>query len=203
MMVNRELQQLKMAWLAAEEAGDRHAQVALLRDHPEAQDELVDFIAAYRMSGPAGSETAPLPMTQRAIATALDRVFAPQGAARVDAEDLRDLRAKQGLSLVQAARGLRLGVDVWKKFEDGLIDLVSLSERQLARLAQFFHVSADQFSGLLLQSQPIPTLDRRQTAQAAQAASTSQKAQQAPAKQSFAEAIEKSAMSQEERAEWL
>lgn len=207
MMANRELQQLKMAWLAAEEAGDRHAQVALLRDHPEAQDELIDFIAAYRMSGPAASETAPLPMMQRAIATALDRVFAPQGASqsasRIDAADLRDLRAKQGLSLVQAARGLRLGVDVWKKFEDGLIDLVSLSERQLARLAQFFHVSADQFSSLLLQSQPIPTLDRRQTAQAAQAASTSQNAQQAPAKQSFAEAIEKSAMSQEERAEWL
>jgi transcriptional regulator with XRE-family HTH domain len=200
MMTNRELQQLKMAWLAAEEAGDRHAQVALLRDHPEAQDELIDFIAAYRMSGPAGTETAPLPMTQRAIATALDRVFAPRSAAQINASDLRDLRARQGLSLVQAARGLRLGVDVWKKFEDGLIDLVSLSERQLARLAQFFHVSVDQFSSLLLQSHAVPTLDRRQTAQAA---SRSQKEPSALSKQSFAEAIEKSTMSQEERAEWL
>ena len=33
-MNNDELQQLKMAWLAAEEAGDKDRQLALLRDHP-------------------------------------------------------------------------------------------------------------------------------------------------------------------------
>lgn len=194
MMMSKDLQQLKMAWLAAEEAGDKQAQVALLREHPGAQDELIDFIAAYRMIGPAGEEVAPLPLTQRAMATALERVFAPQ---RIAAADLRDLRTKQGLSLMQAARGLRLGVDVWKKFEDGVIELVSLSERQLERLAQFFHISAEQFSGLLLQSQPVPTLDRRQSAQAARSS------QQTSPKQSFAEAIEKSAMSKDERQSWL
>ena len=194
MMTNKELQQLKMAWLAAEEAGDKQTQVALLRDHPDAQDELIDFIAAYRMSGPAVSEASPLPLTQRALATALERVFAPQVAT---AADLRDLRTRQGLSLVQAARGLRLGVDVWKKFEDGLIELVSLSERQMERLAQFFHISSGQFASLLLQSQPIPTLDRRQTAQAARSG------QQTPPKQSFAEAIEKSTMSGQEKQFWL
>ena len=193
-MTNKELQRLKMAWLAAEETGDKQAQVALLRDYPDAQDELIDFIAAYRMSSPTGSETAPLPLTRRAIATALDRVFAP---ARIAATDLRDLRTQQNVSLVQAARGLRLGVDVWKKFEDGVIDLVSLSERQLERLAHFFHISAEQFASLLLQSQPVPTLDRRQTAQAARSS------QQTSPKQSFAEAIEKSAMSKEERQSWL
>ena len=194
MMISKELQQLKMAWLAAEEAGDKQAQVALLRDHPDAQDELIDFIAAYRMIGPAAEEVSPLPLTQRAMATALERVFAPQ---RVAASDLRDLRAKQGLSLVQAARGLRLGVDVWKKFEDGVIELVSLSERQLERLAQFFHISTEQFSGLLIQSQSVPTLDRRQTTQAARSS------QQTSLKQSLAEAIEKSAMSKQERQAWL
>jgi len=193
-MISKELQQLKMAWLAAEEAGDKQAQVALLRDHPDAQDELIDFIAAYRMIGPAAEEVSPLPLTQRAMATALERVFAPQ---RVAASDLRDLRAKQGLSLVQAARGLRLGVDVWKKFEDGVIELVSLSERQLERLAQFFHISTEQFSGLLIQSQSVPTLDRRQTTQAARSS------QQTSLKQSLAEAIEKSAMSKQERQAWL
>jgi len=194
-MMSYELQQLKMAWLAAEEAGDKQTQVALLREHPDAQDELIDFIAAYRMSGPVGSQTAPLPLTQRAIATALERVFAPQ--REITAADLRDLRARQGLSLVQAARGLRLGVDVWKKFEDGVIELVSLSERQLERLARFFHVSADQFAGLLLQSQPMPTLDRRQTAQAARSSQ-----ELIPPRQSFAEAIEKSSMTKEEQEEW-
>jgi transcriptional regulator with XRE-family HTH domain len=191
-MTSNELQQLKIAWLAAEDAGDKQAQVALLRDHPGAQDELIDFIAAYRMSGPVDAAASPLPLTQRAIATALERVFA---APRIAAADLRDLRAQQGLSLVQAARALRLGVDVWKKFEDGVIELVSLSERQLERLAQFFHVSAEQFSNMLLQSRPLPTLDRRQTAQAARASHQ--------AKQPFAEAIEKSAMPEEDRKSWL
>ena len=37
-MNTSELQQLKMAWLAAEEAGDKQAQVALLRDHPDVQE---------------------------------------------------------------------------------------------------------------------------------------------------------------------
>jgi transcriptional regulator with XRE-family HTH domain len=192
--MNNKLQQLKMAWLAAEEAGDKQAQAALLRDHPDAQDELIDFIAAYRMSGSLDAQAEPLPLTQRALATALERVFAP--AREVVAADLRDLRVKQGLTLVQAARGLRLGVDVWKKFEDGVIELVSLSERQLDRLAGFFHISAGQFSALLLQSQPVLTLDRRQTAQAARNVQQVQK-------QSFAEAIEKSVMSTEEKKAWL
>lgn len=192
-MKQHELQQLKMAWLAAEEAGDRQAQMTLLRDHPDAQDALIDFIAAYRTSGPFEAEIAPLPLTQRAFATALNRVFAPPVAAA----SLRELRTKQGLSMVQAARGLRLGVDVWKKFEDGLIDLLSLSERQLERLARYFHISAEQFGQLLLGSQPTQALNRRQTIQGARSQ------QSAPQKQSFAEAIARSAMSNEDREQWL
>jgi transcriptional regulator with XRE-family HTH domain len=192
-MKQHELQQLKMAWLAAEEAGDRQAQMALFRDHPDAQDALIDFIAAYRSVGPVEAETTVLPLTQRAFATALDRVFVPQ----VVAASLRELRAQQGLSMVETARGLRLGVDVWKKFEDGLIDLLSLSERQLDRLARFFHVSGEQFGQLLLGSQPLQALNRRQTAQGAR----SQPA--APQKQSFAEAIARSAMPPADREEWL
>ena len=46
-MKTHELQQLKMAWIAAKEAGDTHTQVRLLHDHPEAQADLIDFIAAY------------------------------------------------------------------------------------------------------------------------------------------------------------
>jgi transcriptional regulator with XRE-family HTH domain len=194
-MNRHELQQLKMAWLAAEETGDNQAQLAILRDHPEAQDALIDFIAAYHITAPGGQEESSLlPLTQRAAATALNRVF---GREQLEVATLRELRTKKGLNMVQAARGLRLGVDVWKKFEEGLIDLASLSERQVQRLASFFQVNAAQFGSLLTNSQPAFTLNRRQTAGAAQ------ESQQAPQKQSFAEAIEKSNMSPADKKEWL
>lgn len=195
-MNNKELQNLKIAWLSAEEVGDKQAQFALLRDYPDAQEALIDFIAAYRITEPGESNAQQadlLPLTQRAYATALERVFGPSMATA----DLRQLRVQKGLSLAEAARGLHLGIDVWKKFEDGVIELMSLSERQLARLAHFFQVSAEQFSGMLNNSQPLPTLNRRQTALAAR--STPDKRE----KQSFAEALKKSTMSKEEKKEWL
>lgn len=192
-MNTRDLQQLKMAWLAAEDSGDRAAQIALLRDYPDAQDELTSFIAAYHIVETAPSESeALLPLTERAAQTAMQRVF----GSPIASADLRSLRARQGLSLTQAARGLRLGADVWKKFEDGIIDIYSLSERQLGRLAQFFHIGAEEFGKLLLNSSPVPTLNRRQTAQAAR------DSQQPARKQSFAEAIEKSSMAKAEKKEW-
>lgn len=195
-MNNDELQQLKMAWLDAEDAGDKERQLALLRDHPNAQESLIDFIAAYHITEPGEEnvqEVEILPLTQRALAHTLERVFSPsmvQGG-------LRQMREQMGLSLVETAHGLRLGIDVWKKFEDGVIEFVSLSERQLERLANFFHVGADQFASLLNNSQPVPTLDRRQTAQASRNTLAQQK------KQSFAEAVKKSSMSREEKKEWL
>lgn len=195
-MNNDNVQHLKMAWLAAEEAGDKERQLALLRDHPDAQESLIDFIAAYRITE-SREENAQqieiLPLTQRAFATTLERAFSPSVAQG----GLRQLREQIGLSLVETARGLRLGIDVWKKFEDGVIELVSLSERQLERLANFFHVGVEQFGTMLNNSQPIPTLDRRQTAQAARNTLSQQK------KQSFAEAVKKSTMSREEKKEWL
>lgn len=190
-----DLQHIKMAWLAAEDSGDRAAQIALLRDYPDAQDELTDFIAAYHITEMAPPESeALLPLTERAAQTAIQRVFGSPLATA----DLRSLRAREGLSLTQAARGLRLGADVWKKFEDGVIDLLSLSERQIGRLAQFFQVSAEEFGKLLQNSSPVPTLNRRQTAQAAL-----ESQQQPSRKQSFAEAIEKSSMTKAEKKEWL
>jgi transcriptional regulator with XRE-family HTH domain len=195
-MNNDEIQSLKIAWLAAEESEDKDTQLALLRDNPEAQEALIDFIAAYRITEPGDDKTLSfeiLPLTQRAFATTLERIFSPSMAYT----SLRQLREQHGLSLVETAHGLHLGIDVWKKFEDGVIELVSLSERQLARLAHFFHVSIDQFGSILNTSQPVPTLDRRQTAQAAKNALDRQK------KQSFAEAIKKSTMTKDEKREWL
>jgi transcriptional regulator with XRE-family HTH domain len=196
-MNRSELQQLKMAWITAKEASDTHTQVTLLRDHPEAQADLIDFIAAYSATNIDAAETEEqtslLPLTQRASQVALERVFAPQPVAA----NLQQLRAQHGLTMVSTARGLRLSVDVWKKIESGAIDLVSLSEKQLTRLAQFFQVSIEQFSAMLNNSQPTFVLNRRQTQQAARSE------QQSPKKQSFAEAIEKSTMNKGDKGLWL
>lgn len=202
-MNTRELQQLKMAWLAAKAAGDTQAQMNLLLDHPEPETQaaLIDFIAAFSATefaaaSAASEQQALLPLTQRAYQTALERVFDTQPVTA--AATLRELRAQRGLSLVSAAKSLRLGVDVWKKFEDGAIELASLSQRQLERLASFFQVGAEQFSTLLNNSQPALTLNRRQTGDAARKQQQSQ-----PKKQTFAEALEKSSMTKQEKRSWL
>lgn len=199
-MNTREMQQLKMAWLAAKEAGDAQAQMSLLLNHPDAQEMLIDFIAGYAATtieaGRAEEEL--LPLTQRAYQTALERVFDQQ--TEVAATTLRELRAQRGLTLVNAAKSLRLGVDVWKKFEDGIIEVASLSQRQLDRLASFFQIGAEQFGTLLSNSQPALTLNRRQTGEAARR--QQQEEQQGQKKQSFAEAIEKSSMTRQEKKLW-
>jgi transcriptional regulator with XRE-family HTH domain len=196
-MNRSELQQLKMAWIAAKETNDTRTQVTLLRDHPEAQADLIDFIAAYSATNIDAAETEEqtslLLLTQRASQAALERVFAPQPVAA----NLQQLRTQHGLTMVSTARGLRLSVDVWKKIESGAIDLVSLSEKQLTRLAQFFQVSIEQFSAMLNNSQPTFVLNRRQTQQAARSE------QQSPKKQSFAEAIKKSTMNKDDKGFWL
>lgn len=199
-MNTREMQQLKMAWLAAKEAGDAQAQMNLLLNHPDAQEMLIDFIAGYAATtieaGRAEEEL--LPLTRRAYQTALERVFDQQAEAA--ATTLRELRAQRGLTLVNAAKSLRLGVDVWKKFEDGIIEVASLSQRQLDRLASFFQIGAEQFGTLLSNSQPALTLNRRQTGEAARR--QQQEEQQGQKKQSFAEAIEKSSMTRQEKKLW-
>ncbi|QBD80640.1 XRE family transcriptional regulator [Ktedonosporobacter rubrisoli] len=195
-MNTSELQRLKMAWLAAKEAGDTQTQFGLLRDHPEGLAELSDFIAAYHATGADVLVEEPqtiLPVTQRAYQKALERVF----NAELAFANLTELRKNRNVSKVEVARGLRLGVDVWNKFEAGAIELVSLSRQQLERLAGFFQVSTDQFARLLDQSQPALTLNRRQTRQA------SRSEQQGPQKQSFADAIKRSGMTKEDQEFWL
>ena len=192
-----ELKQLKMAWLAAKEAGDTQEQLRLLREYPSQQDELINFIAAYQATGDdedsLEANATLLPLTQRAYQRALRRVFEPQPAFAT----LVELRKNRSLSKAEAARGLRLSVDVWNKFENGAIELLSLSQRQLEHLAQFFQISIDQFSQALTNSQPAFTLNRRQTAEAARST------QQGPQKQTLQEAIDRSNMSKEDKQFWL
>lgn len=191
-----ELQQLKIAWLAAREAGDTQTQLDLLRDHPAEQAELVDFIAAYHASGGdiwEVPDTALLPITQSALHTVLDRVFDEQ----LVLANLTELRKHRQLSRVAAAKGLRLSLDVWSKFESGAIELASLSQRHLERLAFFFQISVDQFASLLTNSQPALSMNRRATQDAARSE------QQGPQQQTLAEAIKRSTMSKEDQRFWL
>jgi transcriptional regulator with XRE-family HTH domain len=198
-MNTSELQSLKMAWMAAREAGDTTTQVQLLRDHPDEQDALIDFIAAYHAmgGGEAIDETVPLlPGTQKALQTALMRVFEPETQPQMTFATLSELRQSQRLKKADVARGLRLSLDVWNKFENGAIELASLSRRQVERLARFFHISIEQFGTLLASSQPATTLNYRQTRKAAEK-------QQGPQKQTFSDAIARSTMSAQDKAFWL
>jgi transcriptional regulator with XRE-family HTH domain len=190
-----ELQRLKMEWLAAREADDAETQRKLLLDHPGEQAALIDFIAGYHATQEIALEenATLLPLTQRATQTALERVF----AAAAVAANLAELRRSRQLSKVDVAKGLRLSVDVWNKFETGAIELVSLSQRQMERLAAYFQIGVEQFSTLLNASQPAVSFNRRQTRSAAR------NEQQGPQKQSFTEAIARSNMSQEDQRFWL
>lgn len=191
-----ELQRLKMAWLAAKESGDTQAQMQILREHPTEREQLIDFIAAYHATGgaePIDIDAPILPLTQHAYQGVLDRIFAPQAAFA----NLAELRKSRNLSKVDVAKGLRLSVEVWNKFEVGAIELVSLSQRQVERITTFFQVGMDQFGALLDASQPTVTLNRRQTREAAR------EVKQGPQKQSFAEAIARSTMSKEDKQFWL
>ena len=189
-----ELQQLKNAWLLAKAAGDTQAQLDLLRDHPGEMAAMSDFIASYHATGaeePVDLDVPMLALTQRALASAIERVFSPATLA-----SLAELRKSRHLSKVEVARGLRLTIDVWNKFEAGAIEVVSLSQRQLERLAQFFQISVDQFGNLLNGSQPAFTLNRRQSEEAA-------REEHGPKKQTFAEALSRSTMSKEDKKFWL
>ena len=196
-MNSSELQRLKMAWLAAKEDGDTQIQMRLIRDNPTEQEALIDFIAAYHAIGGAEREatessTPLLALTQRACQNALERVFEPQLAVAT----LSELRKSRHLNKVEVAKALHLGIDVWNKFEEGAIELASLSQRQLQRLAEFFQVSIEQFSTLLGHSQPTFIVNRRQTREAADK-------EQGPRKQSFTDAINRSTMSKEDKELWL
>ncbi len=193
-MNTSELQRLKMAWLAAKEAGDTSTQFSLLRDHPGEQAALIDFIAAYHATVGIQLEEEQSnisALTQRAYQRALERVFEPRAASLVE------LRKSRNMSKVDVAQGLRLSVDVWNKFEMGAIEMVSLSQRQLERLAHFFQISVEQFGTLLNASQPSLGMNCRQTRNA------SRDQRQGPQKQSFGEAIDRSAMSKEDKSFWL
>ncbi len=200
-----ELQRLKRAWLTAKESGDTQAQRRLLQENPTEREALIDFIAAYHATGGAEpiDENAPiLPLTQHAYQSALNRVFEQQATSSATATiaafaNLAALRKDRNLSKVDVAKGLHLSVDVWSKFEAGAIELLSLSQRQLERIAGFFQVNIDQFGTLLDASRPAVTLNRRQTQSAASSV------QQGPKKQTFAEAIARSNMSKEDKQFWL
>ncbi len=194
-MNTHDLQQLKLAWLAAQEAGDAHVQHQLLLDHPQQQQELIDFIATYYASGGVTLDiqdeqsSALTVMAQRATQAALVRVFA--------AQTVTELRKSRNLSKREASQGLRLAMNIWDKFESGTIRATSLSRAQLQRLAQFFQVSMQQFATALENSGPVAAAYRRQTIQGASTPGPQ------VGSEDFAEVIEHSTMTREDKQFWL
>lgn len=210
-MTREELQRLKMAWLAARDAGDTQRQLSIFKHSPDSQGELIDFIAAYHASGAAHASDAALAdvaeveeeqspaldlLTQRALQRAMQQVFAPQMAVKTIVE----LRKASHLHKVAIAQGLRLSMGMWEKIERGTIQLSSLSQRQLERLASFFQISADQFATLLSNSYPVDPVYRRQTREAAR--NMQHKVARMPA-ENFADAIQHSDMPEEDKRFWL
>lgn len=183
------LQALKMAWLAAKEVGDTQAQLRLLREHPTEQADLITFIAAYAATE-GQNEEQPLVLTQRAMQTALERVFV---GPQIVPATLVELRKQRNLTKLSVAKALRLSADVWQLFEDGTIELVSLSQKQLDRFAHFFQVSHEQFGSMLSNSQPSLGINRRQTKSGVQ---------QEAKKMSLKQAIARSTMPKEDKKFW-
>jgi transcriptional regulator with XRE-family HTH domain len=203
-MTKEELQRLKIAWLAARDAGDAQQQLHILQDHPDYQNDLIDFIAAYHASGGAQADVAEIVeeqnpalelLTQRALRRAMQRVFSPS----LTVKTLAELRKAANLRKTAVASGLRLSMSVWDKLERGAIAASSLSQRQLERLAAFFQISAEQFATLLDNSRPLDPVYRRQTRTAAR--NMQHKSAQAGG-ENFADAINKSDMTEEDKRFW-
>jgi transcriptional regulator with XRE-family HTH domain len=203
-MTKEELQRLKIAWLAARDAGDVQQQLHILQDHPDYQNDLIDFIAAYHASGGAQADVAEMVeeqnpalelLAQRALRRAMQQVFPPS----LTVKTLAELRKAANLRKTAVAGGLRLSMSVWDKLERGAIAASSLSQRQLERLAAFFQISAEQFATLLDNSQPLDPVYRRQTRMAAR--NMQHKSAQARG-ENFADAINKSDMTEEDKRFW-
>lgn len=203
-MTKEELQRLKIAWLAARDAGDVQQQLHILQDHPDYQNDLIDFIAAYHASGGAQADVAEMVeeqnpalelLAQRALRRAMQQVFPPS----LTVKTLAELRKAANLRKTAVASGLRLSMSVWDKLERGAIAASSLSQRQLERLAAFFQISAEQFATLLDNSQPLDPVYRRQTRMAAR--NMLHKSAQARG-ENFADAINKSDMTEEDKRFW-
>lgn len=109
---------------------------------------------------------------------------------------LPPLRKRHGLTKIETAERLGLSVDVWQKFEQGIIQSESLERHQLARLARFFLVSEDRFRSLLNASREdsVASCHRR---------SVSPHPIQMAQRQSFATALARSTMGSEAKKRWF
>jgi len=127
--------------------------------------------------------------TQRTLAAAFP---VPAGALSLSAA-----RRARGLSLAQAARSLRLGVDVLDKLEKGRILAATVPSRLLNELATLLALPLQQVRACLDRPTPAmaPALRRQRAASTGPTTA---------APQTFADAVRRSpGMTDEERAEWL
>jgi DNA-binding transcriptional regulator YiaG len=207
---SRQLQQAKMELAAAHEAG----KAALLRQmalrYPAQLETLTDFVAGLYATDVDEHEAA-LPVTadiealtlrarQRALSAVFSAAAAPESVAQ--ARTLGQMRAASGLSMVEFARRLTLGVDVVRKLEQGRIIAASVPQRLVETLAETLAVSAEQVR-VLLRGAPgagvQPALLRRRPVR-----KNNQPEDQSTQPQTFAEAVQHStSMTAAQRGFWL
>jgi transcriptional regulator with XRE-family HTH domain len=208
---SRELQQAKMELAAAHEAGEAMQLRQLALHYPAQLETLTDFVAGLYATDVAESE-ATLPVTAdiealtlRARQRALNAVFSVAAVSQPAAAAVNTLaqaRKARGLSLVELARQLTLGVDVVRKLEEGRILAASVPQRLANRLAETLAVSQEHILALLRTppgNEFQPALRRQQTV-----GKQSQRESQPVQSQTFAEAVQHSpSMADEQRAFWL
>ncbi len=208
---SRELQQAKMDLAAAHEAGEAMQLRQLALHYPAQLETLTDFVAGLYATDVAEQEaTLPITadveaLTMRARQRALSAVFgvaAVTSSAATAASTLAQARKAKGLSLVELARQLTLGVDVVRKLEQGRILAASVPQRLTNRLAETLAVSQEHVLALLRAapgSELQPALLRQRTV-----GKQSQRESQPAQPQTFAEAVQHSpSMAAEQRAFWL
>jgi transcriptional regulator with XRE-family HTH domain len=127
----------------------------------------------------------------------------PAPCVRADVPSLLELRKSRGLTLVQAAAGLRLGPDVWKKFETGTVLPDSVQDFQIARLAAFFEVSPLTFVAALGKSGDQLALAPPVMCYRGKCNRSAPARQSLPVPQLFETALARGQMSEEAKRSWL
>jgi transcriptional regulator with XRE-family HTH domain len=208
---SRELQQAKMELAAAHDAGEAMLLREVALRYPAQLETLTDFVAGLYATDVDEQEMA-LPVTAdveavtlRARQRALSAVFSVSSAAASSAQaasTLAQVRKASGLSLVELAGRVALGVDVVKKLEQGRITAASVPQRLVDRLAETLAVSKEHIWSMLRSAPGTsiqPALLRQRPVRKA-----NQPESQPPQEQAFAEAVQLSlSMTAEQRTFWL
>ncbi len=172
--------QLQMRLVMALDVGDQAAVRQAMLEYPDLGDAIASFVLSLQILDDPPTEDA-------ALDSAVDRGMA-RGLARLD---LTRAFKTAGVTKPQAARHMRLGVDVLNQIFEGRITLASIPERFFTRLATALQLAVEDVQQAVAHSFDAPQKPAFRRGDT-------------PASiQDFADAVRHSAnMTDAERAEW-